>query len=68
MNKLIEFHRYSDGEPIWIRDEIIIAVEDQRLNHDRTCIYAFAGKPLYFCVNESPEEVVNAINKLSLQK
>lgn len=65
MANLICLHHVYDGKLIWININVIISVLDQRPEHDWTGVYTFAGEPLEYHVEETPEEIAKMIERTS---
>jgi len=63
MSKMIKLHHYISAKDIWINVDAIISVTDERPAHEGTGVYTYAGDPLYYRVAETPETVVEMIEK-----
>jgi len=63
MPKMIKLHHYLSGNSIWLNPDAIISVVDETAKTQGTGVYTFAGEPLAYSVAETPETVVEMIEK-----
>lgn len=63
MARMIKLHQYLSGDAIWLNADAIISVVDEGPVHSGAGIYTFAGEPLAYMVEETPEKVVELIEE-----
>lgn len=63
MSRMIKLHHYLSGDAIWLNTDAIVSVIDKDPVNGGAEIFTFAGVVLAYLVEETPEKVVELIER-----